>query len=297
VRRGPNPIAIATWKFGLVAVNVAGPLLERGASALDAVEAGIRAVEADPKVDSVGFGSLPNAQGIVELDAAIIEGSGLRAGSVAALRATKHPISVARAVMERTPHVMLVGEGARLFARAQGFPAQRLLTRAAKKEWLKRRCKPSHDTVAVLALDSKGDLAAGCSTSGLAGKLPGRVGDSPIIGAGLYCDNRYGAAAATGRGEFALRIAASHLIVMLMAQGLSPKEACERCLREVRSRTRPPAEVQLAVLALSPEGRYAGAALRPGFEIAAWQGAQARLESVVALTPKAETRRRKGVGE
>jgi N4-(beta-N-acetylglucosaminyl)-L-asparaginase len=290
--RGGEPIAIATWDFGLVAVEAAGALLAKGKCALDAVEAGIRAVEADPKVRSVGFGSLPNADGVVELDAAIMDGRTHRAGAVAAIRATKHPISVARAVMQKSGQVMLVGEGARAFARARGFPPARLLTAEARSAWLRRR-RRGHDTVAVLALDTRGGMAGGCSTSGLPNKRAGRVGDSPIIGAGLYCDNEAGAAGATGIGEYVMRVCGSHLIVMLMGQGLSPEKACLRALEEVREKALPGRVEQVAFLALGPDGSYGAGALRPGFRLAVWRREEARVLDVQPIAGERATPRRK----
>jgi L-asparaginase/N4-(beta-N-acetylglucosaminyl)-L-asparaginase len=288
-----QPIAIATWNFGLEAVQVAGAMLAKGAPALDAVEAGIRAVEADSAVRSAGYGSLPNAEGVVELDAAIMDGPTHRAGAVAALRATMHPISVARQVMERSPHVMLVGGGARRFAREHGFRPTRLLTRAAREAWLQRRDK-AHDTVAVLAVDKRGYVAAGCSTSGLPGKLPGRVGDSPIIGAGLYCDNEVGAAGATGIGEYVLRVGGSHMVVTLMGAGLAPQDACRRALVHLRNKTRPSAGHQVAFIALARDGRYGAAALEPGFLLAVWRAGQATLSQIAPLGSHTARSRREG---
>ena len=276
----------------MLAVRKAGELLERGASALDAVEAGVREVESDPEVRSVGLGSLPNREGVVELDAAIMDGRTHRAGAVAALRATEHPVSVARAVMERSEHVFLVGEGARKFARGQGIRPRKLITPAAKELW-QERYPHRLDTVAVLARDRRGDLAAACSTSGLADKLPGRVGDSPVIGAGLYCDNAYGAAGATGRGELALRVCASHLVVLLMRQGLCPKAACETAMQELVEKTRPGRGDTMAFIALSPAGDYAAAALRPGFHVAVWERGAARLLEGAAWRTSAKPARRR----
>ncbi len=293
MRRRATPIALATWDFGLKAVEVAGVLLARGAPALDAVEAGIRAVEADPMVRSVGFGSWPNAEGVVELDAAVMDGRTHQAGSVAALRASKHPISIARKVMEKTANVMLVGEGARSFARAQGIGPSPLLTRQAKGAWQRGR-QMGHDTVALLVLDARGHLAGGCSTSGLPKKVPGRVGDSPIIGAGLYCDDEYGAAAATGIGEYVLRVCGSHLVVMLMREGLSGQQACERALTELRAKTHPASRHQIAFIALSPDGRYGAASLRPGFRLALWRAGEAGLLEVASASASKTTAERKG---
>src|SRR6516165_5325046 len=238
----PEYIVIATWPFGQTAVKVAAGLLQQGKPALDAVIAGAQAVEDDPKVHSVGYGGLPNAIGTVQLDACVMDGRTLACGGVAGLENVRHPAAVARRVMEKTPHVLLVGEGARWFAMQQGFPLETLLTPESVAAWYKRRPKPApaggaknHDTVTVLALDQKGNLGGVCTTSGLAHKLPGRVGDSPLIGAGLYVDNMGGAAGATGVGEEIIRIGGSLLIVEAMRAGKSPQEACESAVRKVNA--------------------------------------------------------------
>src|SRR5436190_3862238 len=206
-------VVVATWPFGQTAVGAAAELLRQGKPALDAAIAGAQAVEDDPKVQSVGYGGLPNAVGTVQLDACVMEGRTLACGAVAGLENVRHPAALARRVMEKTPHVLLVGEGARLFAVQQGFPLEALSTPESLAEWQKRKpgqrrraalpdgAPPgSHDTVTVLALDKKGSLGGVCSTSGLAHKLPGRVGDSPLIGAGLFVDDTAGAGGATGGG-------------------------------------------------------------------------------------------------
>src|SRR5699024_6667253 len=189
----------------------------------------------DPDERSVGYGGRPDRDGKVTLDACIMD-ENANIGSVAALEHIKHPISVARAVMEKTPHVMLVGEGALEFALANGFKKENLLTEKSKKEWeewLKTsEYKPvvnieNHDTIGMLALDASGNLSGACTTSGMAYKMHGRVGDSPIIGAGLFVDNEVGAATSTGDGEEVIRTVGSHLVVELMRQGNSPQEACE----------------------------------------------------------------------
>jgi len=230
-----GPAAIATWSFGVAAVEGAGQVLAVGGDALDAVERGIRVVESDPDEHSVGYGGWPNAEGVVELDAAIMDGTAQDAGSVAALRGIKHPISVARRVMEATPHAMLAGEGALAFALSQGFPEEDLLTEASRagwEEWQRERelASTTHDTVGLVALDARGDAAAGCSTSGRSFKLPGRVGDSPLIGGGLYADSEVGGAAATGLGEEILKFCASFLVVEYMRRGHSPMEACRKVI-------------------------------------------------------------------
>ncbi len=280
-------VVIATWPFGQTAARTAAPLLQAGKPALDAALAGAQAVEDDPKVNSVGYGGLPNSIGTVQLDACVMDGRTLACGGVAGLENIRHPAAVARRVMEKTPHVLLVGEGARLFAVQQGFPLENLSTPESLAEWEKRRVRPpqpkgpapsgaeqaalpatppsGHDTVTVLALDQKGTLAGVCSTSGLAHKLPGRVGDSPLIGSGLYVDNSAGAAGATGVGEEIIRIGGSLLIVEALRAGRSPQEACELAVRKVNAvavqRGVHPARV--AFLALDPKGRI-GAACTAG---------------------------------
>ena len=266
-----RPAAVATWEFGLTAVEAAGEMLARGGTALDAVESGINAVELDPTVTSVGYGGLPNAQGTVELDAAIMDGATLGAGSVAALRGIRRPISVARRVMERTPHVMLAGDNALKFALAQGFPRQELVTRESRRRWQEwSHAEAGHDTVGLLALDGAGNLGAGCSTSGLPFKLPGRVGDSPIVGAGLYADNGAGAAAATGLGEEILKVCASFLAVELMRRGAPPGGACHAVVDRIMDRAAAGAEFMVGLIALSPAGEVGAAANRAEFPHAVW---------------------------
>jgi N4-(beta-N-acetylglucosaminyl)-L-asparaginase len=290
----PQPVVIATWPFGQLAARTALTLLRQGRPALDAVVAGAQAVEDDPRVTSVGYGGLPNALGVVQLDACVMEGQDLSCGAVGAVEHVRHVTALARRVMERTPHVFLVGSGAQQFALQQGFPLEALLTPESLSEWERRRPRAaspqppappadppaSHDTVAVLALDQRGNLAGACSTSGLAHKLPGRVGDSPIIGAGLYVDNTAGAAGATGVGEEILRIQGSFLITELMRAGRTPQEACEAAIRRlhqvaVRRRTHP---ARVAFIALDPQGRT-GAACTPQtqFQYAVGTGAQVEL--------------------
>ncbi len=270
-----KPIAISTWWFGKQAVLRAGELLREGVSSLDAVEEGIKVVEDDPQVTSVGYGGLPNSGGYVELDAAIMHGPTHNAGSVAGLRYIKNPISVARKVMELTRHVMLVGEGALKFALQCGFQKVELLTEESRRRWLEWRKSneetESHDTVSLIALDSNGDLTVGCSTSGLAYKLPGRVGDSPIIGAGVYVDNDIGAAAATGVGEEIMKFCGSFLIVERMRDGLSPQEACEYAVRRILRKKPEDREIMAAFIALSKDGSFGAAATKEGFTYAVWR--------------------------
>jgi N4-(beta-N-acetylglucosaminyl)-L-asparaginase len=269
-------LVIATWPFGQTAVKTALPLLQAGHAALDAAVAGAQAVEDDPKVHSVGYGGIGNAIGTVSLDACVMDGQTLACGAVAGLENIRHAAAVARRVMEKTPHVLLVGQGAQQFALQQGFPLQTLNTAESvaiweKQQQKKQQTKDNHDTVTVLALDKKGSLGGVCTTSGLALKMPGRVGDSPLIGAGLYVDNLAGAAGATGVGEEIIRIGGSLLIVEAMRAGKTPQEACEAAVRRVNAATarrgiHPP---QAAFLALDVHGRIGAAATeRSNFEYA-----------------------------
>jgi isoaspartyl peptidase/L-asparaginase-like protein (Ntn-hydrolase superfamily) len=277
-----DPVVIATWPFGETAARRALALLEADKPALDAAIAGAQAVEDDPKVTSVGYGGLGNAVGTVTLDACVMDGKTLNCGAVAAVENVRHVAALARRVMEKTPHVLLVGEGAKLFAVRQGFPLETLLTPESVAEWEKTRPKgqkdsstslppDSHDTVTVLALDKKGVLGGVCSTSGLAHKLPGRVGDSPLIGHGLYVDDEAGAAGGTGVGEEIIRVGGSLLIVEAMRAGKSPQEACELAVQRVNtvSVRRGVHAAKVAFLALDPKGRFGAAAtFGTGFEYA-----------------------------
>ncbi|WGH76319.1 N(4)-(beta-N-acetylglucosaminyl)-L-asparaginase [Tenacibaculum tangerinum] len=235
-----RPLVIATWNTPL-AVETAAKVLEKGGSALDAVEAGCRIEEANEKGQSVGKGGLPDRDGNVTLDACIMDDKG-NYGAVLCVKNIKHVISVARKVMEETPHVMLAGEGAEQFAISQGFERENLLTEPSKKAWEKWKEKSeykpiinieNHDTIGMLAIDKEGNISGACTTSGLAYKMAGRVGDSPIIGGGLFVDNEVGAAVATGLGEEVLKTVGSFLIVELMRQGKSPQEACEEAIARI----------------------------------------------------------------
>jgi N4-(beta-N-acetylglucosaminyl)-L-asparaginase len=218
---------------------------------------------------SVGLGGLPNEDGVVQLDAAIFDGKTGRAGSVAALERIKNPISVARKVMERTRHVMLVGAGANAFARKLKFPETELLTADSKKKWNELKDNfwvDNHDTVCALGIDANGDLASAVSTSGLGRKIAGRVGDSPILGAGSFVDNEFGAAAATGNGELTMRTCASFAIVERMRAGSDPTRACEEVLERVMLKCpelRDDKSYQLAFIALDKQGRSGAAVARP----------------------------------
>jgi isoaspartyl peptidase/L-asparaginase-like protein (Ntn-hydrolase superfamily) len=288
----PTPAVIATWPFGQAAVQTALPLLQKGRPALEAALAGAEVIEDDARINSVGYGGLPNSVGTVSLDACVMDGRTLNCGAVAGVENVVHVARLARRVMERTPHVLLVGEGARLFALQEGFPLTNLSTPESLAEWQKLRLRQAetarsrkgaagaaqeplpygHDTVTVLALDQKGSLGGVCTTSGLANKLPGRVGDSPIIGAGLYVDDRAGAAGATGVGEEIIRIGGSLLVVEAMRAGRSPQEACEAAVRRVNEVAvrRGVHPAQVAFLALDTKGRHGAAATaRTNFQYAA----------------------------
>jgi len=278
------PAAIATWRFGLAACRETCESLKSGAAALDAVERGIRVVEDDPAAATVGYGGAPNSEGIVELDAAVMMGSDRRYGAVAALRDIAEAVSVARRVMEQSPHNLLVGDGARRFALQQGFRPRQLLTAERRSEWQEwRRTRtpqgPSHDTVCVIALDRSGTLCVGASTSGTRYKLPGRVGDTPLIGCGLYCDQRIGAAAATGPGEYIMRCVMSFRVVEEMRRGASPEEACRSVLAWALSELPGIRDAEtLGVIALDPSGRWGASATREGFCAAV--GADERVDLV-----------------
>ncbi len=268
----PDYLVIATWPFGRTAVKTAADLLQAGKPALDAALAGAQAVEDDPTVHSVGYGGLGDAAGTVTLDACVMDGQTLACGAVAGMENIRHAAAVARRVMEKTPHLLLVGNGARTFAVQEGFPLETLLTPESVAEWEKVRPKPrkpeekpepvGHDTVTVLAIDKKGSLGGVCTTSGLAHKLPGRVGDSPLIGHGLFVDNQAGAAGATGVGEEIIRAGGSLLVVEAMRAGRTPQEACEAAVRRVNALAvrRGVHPARLAFLALDPKGRVGAAA-------------------------------------
>jgi N4-(beta-N-acetylglucosaminyl)-L-asparaginase len=293
-----KPIVISTWDFGIPANQEAWTVLSSGGRAIDAVEKGVQIPEADPKIQTVGFGGLPDRDGFVTLDACIMDNLG-NCGSVAALEHIVHPISVARLVMDKTPHVMLVGAGALQFALENGFKKTNLLTpesEKAWKEWLKSaKYEPTmnienklydkaapkklpgnqynHDTIGMLALDANGDLSGACTTSGMAFKLRGRVGDSPIIGAGLFVDNEIGGATSTGVGEEVIRNVGSFLVVELMRQGYPPEEACkEAVMRIIKKKPETAKKIQVGFLALNKKGEYGAYAIQKGFSYAVCNG-------------------------
>jgi N4-(beta-N-acetylglucosaminyl)-L-asparaginase len=266
-----EPLIIATWKNEKATIAGWNKLMETG-KALDGVEAGARIPEADPNDTSVGYGGYPDRDGHVTLDACIMDHLG-NAGSVTFLEGIMHPISVARAVMEKTPHVMLSGAGALKFALDQGFKVENLLTESSKKAWeeWKKESKyepviniERHDTIGLLGIGKAGEIAGACTTSGLAFKMHGRVGDSPIIGGAVFCDDEVGGACATGLGEFVMKTLGSFLIVELMRQGMSPQKACEEAVMRIVKRYTYK-EFQIGYLALNKKGEYGAYAIQKGF--------------------------------
>jgi N4-(beta-N-acetylglucosaminyl)-L-asparaginase len=266
-----EPIIIATWKNEKGTKSGWDKMMQTG-RALDGVEAGAWVPEADPNETSVGYGGLPDRDGHVTLDACIMDHLG-NAGAVTFLEGIMHPISVARAVMEKTPHVMLSGAGALQFALSQGFKKQNLLTPASKKaweEWKKEsKYKPivnieNHDTIGLLGIGKAGEIAGACTTSGLAYKMHGRVGDSPIIGGAVFCDDEVGGACATGLGEFVMKTLGSFLIVEFMRQGMSPQKACEEAIMRIVKRYKYQ-DFQVGYLALNKKGEYGAYSIQKGF--------------------------------
>ena len=308
-----QPTVVSTWDQGLEANKAAWTVLSSGGRALDAVEQGVKVTEASQNC-CVGLGANPDRDGFVTLDACIMDEFS-NCGSVAFLERIKHPVSVARRVMEKTPHVMLVGSGAQQFAVAEGFALEdgKLSADAQKNydEWLKKsEYRPvinienqparkgssnnhgpspladlylpvdnlNHDTIGMIALDAKGNLSGCCTTSGMAFKMRGRVGDSPIIGAGLFVDNAVGACTATGQGEDVIRISGSHTVIELMRQGLSPKKACEKAIeRIVLIKKEKAKDIQVAFIALSKNGEVGAFAIQKGFNYAVRTGSAEKL--------------------
>jgi N4-(beta-N-acetylglucosaminyl)-L-asparaginase len=288
---------VSTWDFGIAANKAAWAVLSAGGRSVDAVEAGARIPEADLKNHTVGRAGYPDRDGHVTLDASIMDEFG-NCGAVAALEHIAHPVSVARRVMEKTPHVLLVGEGATQFAVEQGFVREELLTPESRQAWQEWRQKSSsynpipnrenkdygqqspnvnhtsggpgnHDTIGMLAIDQRGNLAGACTTSGMAWKMRGRVGDSPIIGAGLYVDNNIGAATSTGVGEEVIRNAGSFLVVELMRQGRSPTDACQEAVHRILQRAaNRDKDFQVGFLAISKSGKIGAWAVQKGFSYA-----------------------------
>ena len=277
-------LVISTWWHGLKANDEAIKVIRNGGLAVDAAELGVRAVEADPEGQSVGIGGLPDRDGNVTLDACIMDHTG-NAGGVCFLQNILHPISVARKVMDDTPHVLLAGDGAYQYAKELGMPDTKLLTdksKAAWEEWKKEsKYAPiinieNHDTIGLLSMDLKGNLSGACTTSGLAYKMHGRVGDSPIIGAGLYVDNEVGAATATGMGEAVLKSLGTFLIVELMRGGMTPQEACEEAVRRITLQPNYK-DIQIGYIAIAKNGDVGGYSLHPGFNYALHKGGKNKM--------------------
>lgn len=268
------PIVIATWNVHDSTAK-AWEALEQGKSSLDAIEQGCMVEEANAEGQSVGIGGLPDRDGNVTLDACIMNKEG-NYGAVLYMQNIKHAISVARKVMEDTPHVILAGKGAEQFAVSKGFKRENLLTDASKKAWEKwkktSQYKPvinieNHDTIGMLAIDKNGDISGGCTTSGLSYKMAGRVGDSPIIGSGLFVDNEVGAATATGLGEEVLKTVGSFLIVELMRQGMSPQKACEEAIGRIVDKNQNYEHFQVGYIAINKKGETGAYSIHDGFYV------------------------------
>lgn len=283
-------MVISTWRHGIPANEAAWEIIKKGGKAIDAVEQGVRVVESDSESMSVGLGGRPDRDGNVTLDACIMNEKG-DAGSVCFLQHIENPISVARKIMEDTPHVMLAGEGALQFALANGFEKKKLLTEKAKAAWQKwlKESKytlpvniENHDTIGALALDEHGDLSGACTTSGLAYKMHGRVGDSPIIGAGLFVDNEVGAATATGVGELVMKTLGSFLVVELMRQGASAQAACEEAVSRIVKKLNYK-DMQVGYLAIDKKGNHGAYSIHNGFNYALTKKGKTELIDCIAF--------------
>ncbi|MEM8998838.1 MAG: N(4)-(beta-N-acetylglucosaminyl)-L-asparaginase [Bacteroidota bacterium] len=274
-----RPMVIATWDVPN-ATTKAWEVLKAGSHALDAVEAGVMIEEADTNNQSVGKGGRPDRDGNVTLDACIMNDEG-NCGAVVYLQNITHAVSIARKVMEDTPHVMLAGLGAEQFAYRQGFKKENLLTEKSKMEWLewKKEAKyepiiniENHDTIGMLAIDENGNLSGACTTSGMAYKIGGRVGDSPIIGSGLFIDNEIGGATATGVGEEVVKTVGSFLVVELMRQGKTPQEACEEAVHRIVKNNPNHKDFQVGYIAINKKGETGGYCIHPGFSYRVYSG-------------------------
>ncbi|MGB1039751.1 MAG: isoaspartyl peptidase/L-asparaginase family protein [Flavobacteriales bacterium] len=273
------PLVVATWDVKN-STQKAWEILQAGGNSLDAVEEGCKVEEANAEGQSVGIGGLPDREGNVTLDACIMDKNG-NCGSVVYLQNVTHAVSVARKVMEDTPHVMLAGKGAEQFAYEQGFKKENLLTEASKKAWeewkVSSEYKPiinieNHDTIGMLAVDKNGDISGACTTSGLAYKMNGRVGDSPIIGAGLFIDNEIGGATATGLGEEVVKTVGSFLIVELMRQGKTPQEACEEAIKRIVNKPNSNYKnFQVGYIAVNKKGEVGSYSIHEFFSITKFQ--------------------------
>lgn len=274
-----GPVVLSTWVHGLEANRAAWEVLSKGGSAVDAVEKGVRVTEADLTNRSVGVGGRPDRDGHVTLDACIMDEKS-RCGAVAFMEGIAHPISVARAVMESTQHVMLVGEGAEKFAIENGFEQAKMPIPEVKKDWQEWKKenkdlfkKPTinhenHDTIGMIAMDSKGNLSGACTTSGWAYKMHGRVGDSPIIGAGLFVDNEVGAATSTGLGEAIIRVSGSSMVVELMRHGYTPLDACKEVVNRIIKKHSDLSNLQCGFIAIDKKGNIGAYSVYAGFNYA-----------------------------
>lgn len=288
------PLFVSTWPFGKPANERALLTYQSGGGGLDAIEHGINLTEADPSNPSVGLAGIPNSEGVVQLDACIMSGPGHKAGAVAAVEGFRHPISIARRVMETTRHVFLVGEGAMDFARQHGFERGPKVSPGQREAWrrwrdqearkARQQASKGHDTIAMVGLLPDGNLYGGCSTSGRGYKLPGRVGDSPIIGSGLYVDNEVGAAGATGIGENVMRFCGSFLVVEFMRQGLHPQDACIEAIRRIARLDPQGYDLSINFVALDRKGRFGAAGTGTGFEYAVTSEAFSRVYQSPGLT-------------
>jgi N4-(beta-N-acetylglucosaminyl)-L-asparaginase len=291
-----GPVFLATWAHGKPAVDRAAEVFHSGGSLLDAVEKGINIPEDDPNVTSVGYGGLPNEEGVMELDAAIMDGTRHRAGSICNLHMIKNPISVARQVIEKTTHTTIAGEGAYQFALKMGFKPMQLLTPKSLQTWLDWRANPNHktywkvspenhDTIGFVATDGKGHVVSGCSTSGMAWKIHGRVADSSLVGCGVYADDNVGGASATGDGDLMTNYCTSVSIVHMMARGLTPQQACEELLRLMVKTIPANRNSESAVIAMNNKGEIGAASMNAKFHLkyALWKNGQSQMYDSAVL--------------
>lgn len=273
------PIVVATWDVK-ESTKKAWEIIQNGGSALDAVEQGCMVEEANEKNQTVGKGGFPDRDGNVTLDACVMDKNG-NCGAVVYLQNITHAVSVARKIMEETPHVMLAGEGAQQFAISQGFEPEDLLTKASKKAWEKWKINSeynpiinieNHDTIGMLAIDKNGDISGACTTSGLAYKMAGRVADSPIIGSGLFIDNEIGGCVATGLGEEVMKTVGSFLVVELMRQGKTPQQACEEAISRIVNKPNSDYKnFQVGYIAVNKKGETGSYAIHQHFSMTKYQ--------------------------
>lgn len=293
---GAKPVFLSTWPHGKPANERAAEVFNGGGSLLDAIERGINVPENDPKITSVGYGGLPNEEGVVELDAAIMDGTRHRAGSVCNLHHVKNPISVARQVLEKTEHTTMAGEGAFRFALKMGFKPEQLLTPESLQKWLDWKANPNHqtfwaaspenhDTIGMVATDGLGHVVSGCSTSGLAWKIAGRVADSPLVGCGVYADDNVGAASATGDGDLMTNYCTSVAIVLHMMHGMSPQDACAALLEHMAKTNPKNKESFSCVIAMNNKGEIGAASINKKYALkyALWRDGQSQLLDAVAI--------------